>query len=220
MIENSDMPTFKVRSHSNYEVKLGNKECLPSCQCLDWETTRLPCKHFFAVFKCYPKWSFNDLPQHYRESPFLTLDENVMFGPTTHQQNTDSNSYFIEPAQQSSQEQQDHVIYSDIPKCKKYNKTAATKCTEILNGIKSMTYITEDIIKYVNESLLTCLEMLKSAAPTSNNLIVDTGTDTYTKKKTTVLSTNNKYKTIPKPVKRKHPYSGRVGQKAEKMRKL
>lgn len=82
VMENDDMPSFKVKSHSTYEVKLGNKKCLPSCQCLDWETTRLPCKHFFAVFKCCPKWSFHDLPEHYRECPFLTLDESVMFGPT------------------------------------------------------------------------------------------------------------------------------------------
>ncbi|XP_031551338.1 uncharacterized protein LOC116288650 [Actinia tenebrosa] len=131
---------FKVKSHPHvYEVQFGNSESLPSCQCLDWEKTRLPYKHFFAIFKCIPKWNFSDLPEHYRHSPFLTLDENVMFGTsTTHtykpRLDEDSvSSHDINSASPSEQpaelqQQSKPLHYKDIPQRKKFFKTAATKC--------------------------------------------------------------------------------------------
>ena len=43
----------------------------PSCTCRDWH---LPCKHFFSIFRVYPKWDWNSLPETYRNSTYLSTD--------------------------------------------------------------------------------------------------------------------------------------------------
>ena len=236
MVNGKTIPTFKVKSHTQvYEVQFGNKDTWPSCECIDWERTRLPCKHFFAVFQCLPEWSFENLPEHYRQSPFLTLDQRVIFG--VHQasdKNQDNlpnehppfpSSYNIEktestlPCSQPPANQSDNR-YGEFQKHKRFCKTAATQCRELLNEIKNLTFITEDIdvIKDVNNTLHLCVEKLKSYAPKSNNLMIDKNMD-ITKKQKTIVN-DKKYKDMPQPNKRKHPFSGRVGHKAQKMRKL
>ena len=221
---------FKVRSPPNvYEVHFGDSKCLPSCQCPDWERTRLPCKHFFAIFKYFPQWNFHNFPEHYRESPFLSLDKNVMFGNSTsscnpqlceesitnhHSQNNPPDHHELEPQEHHKPK----PLYIDIPKNKRFFRTAATKCRDILNQIKNMTYLTEDVeaVEEVNDMLVTCLEKLKSSAPKSNHLILET--KCYEKKPP--FKNTKKYKEIPKPLKKKHPYSGRVGEKAQAMKRL
>ena len=73
---------FLVKSQSRleekkmYKVMFGTKQ--PSCECFDWERQRLPCKHFFAVFQHVPSWSFDRLPKEYRDSPFFSVDRDVL----------------------------------------------------------------------------------------------------------------------------------------------
>lgn len=63
--------TFEVKSGSNvYKVNFQ----VPSCSCPDWISTNYPCKHFFAIFRIYPSWGWNELPSSYLESPRLKLD--------------------------------------------------------------------------------------------------------------------------------------------------
>ena len=47
---------------------------MPSCTCHDWQNSPYLCKHFFAIFKKFPAWSCDSLPDMYRNSPFMTLD--------------------------------------------------------------------------------------------------------------------------------------------------
>ena len=75
---------FNVRSEQDankvYRVSFGtdtSPPVLPSSECYDWERNRLQCKQFFAVFAHFPKWSFEQLPDSYNKSPFLTVDEFV-----------------------------------------------------------------------------------------------------------------------------------------------
>ena len=46
----------------------------PSCSCKDWLNHKIPCKHFFAIFRLHPDWSWDRLPTEYLNSPYLTLD--------------------------------------------------------------------------------------------------------------------------------------------------
>jgi hypothetical protein len=61
-----------------YNVSFGI-ETMPSCECMDWERNRLPCKHFLAVFSHYTNCGFDQLSSVYKDSPFLTLDQDVVF---------------------------------------------------------------------------------------------------------------------------------------------
>ncbi|RMX51043.1 hypothetical protein pdam_00025955 [Pocillopora damicornis] len=47
---------------------------IPSCKCESWRKTHFPCKHILAVFSFFDKWSFNNLPNFYKNSVFITLD--------------------------------------------------------------------------------------------------------------------------------------------------
>ena len=47
---------------------------VPSCNCKDWCTFHLPCKHFFAVFRVHPEFDWDRLPETYRQQPRLCLD--------------------------------------------------------------------------------------------------------------------------------------------------
>ena len=66
---------FSVRSSLQnsrfHEVNLGE----PKCTCEQWGKFHYPCKHFFGVFKFFAnEWNFDSLPSQYRNSVFITLD--------------------------------------------------------------------------------------------------------------------------------------------------
>ena len=44
----------------------------PSCTCLDWIRWKLPCKHFFAVFKFYREWGLERLPAEFTSQPHIS----------------------------------------------------------------------------------------------------------------------------------------------------
>lgn len=44
----------------------------PSCTCLDWIRWKLPCKHFFAVFKFYREWGWERLPAEFTSQPHIS----------------------------------------------------------------------------------------------------------------------------------------------------
>ncbi|XP_065216440.1 uncharacterized protein LOC135842756 [Planococcus citri] len=67
---------LKVRSKTNpltlYEVDFTK----PSCNCEDFWRYRLPCVHFCAAFLYLPHLlSFEDLPETYRNSPYITINK-------------------------------------------------------------------------------------------------------------------------------------------------
>ena len=64
-----------MEDKQSYRVQFGTDQ--PSCECYDWERQRLPCKHFFAVFRHFSSWSFDNLLGPYKDSPFFTLDEEL-----------------------------------------------------------------------------------------------------------------------------------------------
>jgi len=104
--------TFSIQSFTDhtkesYILTFGDGVNLPSCTCCDWEKTRYPCKHFFAVARKFPAWSFDSMSPIYRESVFLNLDHEIIpiQGKYSHQEsevadidvNADDQSLLIEP---------------------------------------------------------------------------------------------------------------------------
>lgn len=76
--------TFSIRRQTEkgyYELTFGDSQEPPACQCLSWQWTWLPCKHFFAVFRHYPNWQWNQLSPSYINVPRLTLDEAIITTP-------------------------------------------------------------------------------------------------------------------------------------------
>lgn len=69
---------FTVASESeegkSYKLSFGMENRLPSCECQDWRRHKLPCKHFCAIFKYIPGWTWQQLSPSYRDLPLLKLD--------------------------------------------------------------------------------------------------------------------------------------------------
>lgn len=65
---------FHIRSLANPRERHLVNLSKPECSCKAWKKTHYPCKHFFAIFSANLEWSFDSLPDHYRNSVFITLD--------------------------------------------------------------------------------------------------------------------------------------------------
>ncbi len=45
-----------------------------NCNCPSFKTSHVPCKHMFAIFHHFPKWSWNDLPLELTDAAHMLLD--------------------------------------------------------------------------------------------------------------------------------------------------
>ena len=75
-------------SGNDHTISFGTNtnDTMPSCTCRDWIIWNIPCKHFFSVFRFYPLWDWNKLPDSYRDSAYLSTDTsslNTFFDDTT-----------------------------------------------------------------------------------------------------------------------------------------
>ena len=70
--------TVKGSSGSDHTVSFGSISDNPSCTCRDWVEWRIPCKHFWAVFRFYPSWNWSKLPETYKTSAYLSADTGAL----------------------------------------------------------------------------------------------------------------------------------------------
>ena len=82
---------YKDGQRRLYNVDFGSDETMPSCSCPGWKMSAHPCKHFSAIFKKYTSWDWNSQSKLYKNSPYLTLDENV----------TDSTEFEAQPVNEN-----------------------------------------------------------------------------------------------------------------------
>ena len=78
----SEKGVFEVEktSGSKHRVNFGisSSQQMPSCTCKDWLRYHIPCKHFFAIFTHRSAWSWNNLPQTYLQSAYLSTDTQAL----------------------------------------------------------------------------------------------------------------------------------------------
>lgn len=65
---------FHVQSAALADASYLVQFSTPSCSCPDFQKTRLPCKHFCAIFLHIQDWCFDRLPASYRNGPLMSLD--------------------------------------------------------------------------------------------------------------------------------------------------
>ena len=221
----SQTPMLKVW----YKVSFGGQDATPSCMCDDWQRTHLPCKHMFAIFKHKPDWGFESLSKKYRNSPFFTLDEVVILP---------IDNLHVEPAEFSKEEpvidgtkeshsQERENNKENLPYPKRFNKTVAAQCRDLMNQAKSLTFIVDDpdTLEQVRKTLQRCVVLMKNSVPKAyNGLILEQNPYQSTKpiprdapkvqSKKTSKTTHNR---LPL-ARRKNKYSGRVGQVATNLK--
>lgn len=155
-----------------------------SCDCHDWERHRLPCNYFFAVFLRVPVWSFDKLPDAYKDSPFFTLDEELFTPDNPKASNyigkgsVDDLLSMIGAEAVEVNDGKESLRFEELPRTVPQPRNTAAKCREVLRQIKNMTYIVEawenaDISEGLREKLEECLHLLHMTAPKENGVIFE-----------------------------------------------
>ncbi|KAJ8384762.1 hypothetical protein AAFF_G00198480 [Aldrovandia affinis] len=125
---------FRVKSETKegaaYTVDFGRaSSTMPSCQCQDWKQQCLPCKHFCAVFRSVPGWTWNELAETYRDQPLFVLDPDC-FCPGEHRQVSS------EPAS---------TVVTDLPHRRKSCKNLLMEeCISTLKNIMESVYLLDN----------------------------------------------------------------------------
>lgn len=124
---------FKIKSVSDsrkkveYNVLLDNGHGMPSCGCHAWTWTLLPCKHIFAVINGrFPGVTWKNIPWSYSNSPFFTLDFDVVSIPVSGFVSNEDDLCDEEDVEDDITDK--NVVLSDanLPTCKK-NSTIKVK---------------------------------------------------------------------------------------------
>jgi len=69
--ETADDTSTNQNAHT---VSFGDVNNLPSCDCVEWQRYKLPCKHFCSVFSSFPDWGWDMLNTNYIANPLINLD--------------------------------------------------------------------------------------------------------------------------------------------------
>ena len=241
--------TFKVKSLDPntqgcwYCLSFGDDDTMPHCECVDWEKHRLPCKHFLAVFRYFKGWGFDKFPEHYKESPFLTLDHFVVFRKEPIA-NTDEREAVEEAILENKVHGPDNIFDeepSKLPDRQKSPRTWNTKCKEALKQVTTLTHVVDNTesLKEVYTLLNDCINILSNAAQKEEGLVLEKPRNKGTFQASTSKSSSSKssisesstfksstsksgssssFKELPK-AKSRNPFTGRHGERAEVMKR-
>lgn len=192
------------QSKKQYEVCLGSKTEFPSCECEDWSRTAFPCKHIFAILKHVEGLTWDSLSPVYRVSPYINLDEHIVPTLDVH------NYVFTEVTMPQVSPKIKRSESANVDNVFKHQQL----CREQLKEIINMTYTICDpvILEDINTILKVKLDQLHKIFPAT----LTTRSKNVSKRKST--------ESIPsscRPLKKrrkKHPSSGRCGQRASTLK--
>ncbi|XP_064633053.1 uncharacterized protein LOC135491247 [Lineus longissimus] len=201
----------------------------PSCTCPDFALTFWPCKHFFAIWNADKGYAWNSLPAWYMNSPFLSIDNHVIFRskqevaavsesvspiPSVSPQPSDSSSVTNENSDCEVE------VLPQIPLKTYPKRTTVSKCVEYLSTLKNMVYdvTDEEDLNNFQAVLQEQLDRLKAGCDIDSGLTVLNSSKQTTKKKPIQKLATTKLLNIPSALKRKNNFSGRVGKRANLMK--
>ena len=228
---------FKVKSQDDFQrwylVQFENEDQQPSCECQFWVRNHLPCKHFFAIFRHYPEWGWEKLPQHYTNSPMLILDEAIIGKPAQSHMPTPSSQVVDDTLDSSIPSENIQVeptsapacslSYAQLPQKKCSPKALDSICREILVEIRQLTFLMDnrDDLENLKAELQEIHQRFREVTPSDGGLQVEGGEPQPKKRKLQNQECpGKKMQQIPKQqLRKKHKYTGRHGAKAQTMRK-
>ena len=161
-----------------------------------------------VIIKGVQRASSNSLFQKYRSSPFFQLDKEVIFSQHEPERECDA-----ENNEKNKEEVlKGHVLLKEIPKKCYPKRSKAAACTELLNQIKSLTFVVYVVyaLDQLHESLSANLKDFSRHAPVEDNLVVE--------KPRVIRSQTKKFPPLPKPKEKKSILSGREGVSTEKQK--
>ena len=197
-------------------VIFGNDVNMPKCNCLDWESSCYPSKHFFCCLSqisCMAVGCFI-IDVHYL--PFLTLDnfdENDFFNDISHVEDqkisegiNNMNYQDESPIDMSHYQTENAKFATEIASRKRSRSNIPSEWCELLQKIKNITFETEEsseVLKELNETLYSTLERLYSPTKKEKGLTLNVEH----------AKVNSKFNLINMPVRKKKRNVSKVGGK-------
>eukprot|EP00112_Aurelia_sp_Birch-Aquarium-sp1_P025562 Seg8559.2 transcript_id=Seg8559.2/GoldUCD/mRNA.D3Y31 product="hypothetical protein" pseudo=true protein_id=Seg8559.2/GoldUCD/D3Y31 len=139
---------------------------MPYCDCFNWKENLLPCKHMFAVIIHCKEYSWESLPEQYRNSSYFTLDpscslqKNSILKEEQKEENSEEDiPDILSDFNNKKEEEEQSVISPPLPKSVSC-KTLGSECRDLLDQIKSLTYTcqNDDALTVLQQQLLVSLK--------------------------------------------------------------
>ena len=160
-----------------------------------------------SIFEYFPEFGWESLPVTYKTSPYFNLDYSVLNRKNLIRNDNEKDDGLYTVIE-------DEVVIKEIPRKQYSKRIKATNCREILNQIKSLTCLVNDVdtLDALEDHIYVSMELLENEAPKEEGVIVQP-----VKVKRKVKKSNIKDE-IPKAKRIKSNLTGRVGVKAEQMK--
>ena len=152
---------------------VSTSEEMPSCTCKDWLRHHIPCKHFFAIFTHQPAWQWNNLPQTYLQSAYLSTDTQALhdyFQPPT--------DNLADPSITDTEEHpspESNSTATSLPKPVSIHQNVLIQCMYMLKCIQECVNTYNVMLKNAGERAWITLKSLESLTYicTDANKLVD-----------------------------------------------
>ena len=199
-----------------YMVSFGNEKNMPYCTCASWKKA---CKHIFAVFLKFQKWSWDALFLLYVNFPFFQLDiyskekecsaaEDITWAIQSWKYWKRRKSFWWSTAKRRKatgwkrRTWRNNLV--DLPPTESWNLSLPSHCRSLLHKIKNLFFVEDnhETINELHETLLNLRKKFKSVARKENCIILEpTGTNSNLKRKIPNMSLYN----LPETERRKKP---------------
>ena len=158
-----------------------------------------------SIFEYFPEFGWESLPVTYKTSPYFNLDYSVINRKSLIRNDNEKDDGLYTVIE-------DEVAIKEIPRKQYSKRTKTSNCREILNQIKSLTYLVNDVdtLDAMEDQLYIFVELLKNEAPKKEGF-------QPVKVKRKVKESNIKNE-IPKVKRIKSNRTGRVSVKAEQVK--
>jgi len=154
-----------------YTVDLGQNGHMPSCGCVDWHTYHWPCKHFCALFQVTSQ-TWDDLSSCYRDSPYFSVDDDVLKVSSTGQQSL----YAVSDELPVPADSQDTVVVDDgLDESQSAIQRCAASCRDNLRQLVDATYLCTALgpLQDMHRALDDTLANIRQHVPTEAGLALN-----------------------------------------------
>lgn len=168
----------------------------PSCECMDWGKSHLPCKHMLSVFINDPYFEWENLPHPYRDCPHFNLDPVVTASAVNVHQS-------IDPIVSSPQEEIESPIEIEnvLPNSPTPSRVQQsdygcyiTSCINVIKNIQSNIYNINSVQNFIEleKELESILAKTNAMVPREEGLPVRQDAKLPRKRKTRPLPKRQK----------------------------
>ena len=188
-VEEDTPNMYHVNSAHNaghkYSVILVNEQNMPSCDCLDFSKTCMPCKHIFAVL-AFTEKTWHDLPSPYINNPYMILEDHSLSFE-------DSSTTWLPLPDYTLHQPEDLADGASCPSS--YGIQAArARFREILKLVEDASFLVteKDVLEDMTCEVEKTLVKLLQYAPKQEGIATNTPVNTVKRKATRQLPMNKK----------------------------